>query len=109
MGGEIKAAAGSPVVDHSLALMPQISTARVGRRSGGCEANPLRRSKAGASLVGAVVLYEYTCPVCGVFEIARPMATAAPAETCPSCGERSSRRFSTPALTAPGSPLRRVK
>ena len=52
--------------------------------------------------------YEYTCPACGDFEVARPIGTAADAEPCPACGRRSPRRFSAPALTSPRSPLRQA-
>jgi len=46
-----------------------------------------------------MAVYEYACPRCGVFEVARPIGTAPPAADCRTCGGRSSRRFSIPALT----------
>lgn len=53
--------------------------------------------------------YEYVCGECGTFETVRPIGTAAARERCPACGRRSARIFSPPALTSPGSPLRRVR
>jgi putative FmdB family regulatory protein len=53
--------------------------------------------------------YEYACGACGVFELSRPIGTAPSAATCPICGERSPRRLSMPALTAPRAPARRAR
>ena len=53
--------------------------------------------------------YDYRCGRCGTFEVVRPIGSAAPQERCPSCAGRAARVYSPPALTAPGSPLRRAQ
>jgi len=53
--------------------------------------------------------YDYICAECGVFEAVRPIGTAGLDEPCPACGRSAGRVFSPPALTSPGSPLRRAR
>ncbi len=49
-------------------------------------------------------LYEYLCPNCNhKFELMRPMAQAAEAAQCPSCGGSARRLFSTFAASSKGS------
>jgi putative FmdB family regulatory protein len=49
--------------------------------------------------------YEYTCPVCGGFEVWRPAAHAGEPVACPDCGAPSARRFGPPNLRLTPAPL----
>lgn len=40
--------------------------------------------------------YEYRCPACGVFAVARPLGTAAPEAGCTTCGRAAGRVYSAP-------------
>jgi putative FmdB family regulatory protein len=50
-----------------------------------------------------VVLYRYSCPECGSFDVARAMGEALPEEPCVECGSPATRVFTPPFLprTAP--------
>jgi putative FmdB family regulatory protein len=43
--------------------------------------------------------YQYRCPDCGSFEVARPIGQALPEEACTACGHESRRVFSVPMLS----------
>jgi putative FmdB family regulatory protein len=43
-----------------------------------------------------VAIYEYRCEQDGVFEVTRPLGTAAEAETCSVCGSQARRVISRP-------------
>jgi putative FmdB family regulatory protein len=45
-----------------------------------------------------MVRYEYRCTACGPWTVALPMGAAEPNRTCPTCGDPSPRRWSTPLL-----------
>jgi putative FmdB family regulatory protein len=47
------------------------------------------------------VTYEYRCPDCGPFEIARPMGQAAATEFCTRCGKSARRVFTPPMVRRP--------
>lgn len=50
-------------------------------------------------------IYPFACAACGAFEVQRPMAASADPASCPSCGERGVRIYTSPGSTAstPGS------
>ena len=52
-------------------------------------------------------VYDFVCTGCGPFEQWRPASE--PAAHCPACSAPAQRRFSAPALTRPGAPLRRAR
>jgi putative FmdB family regulatory protein len=43
--------------------------------------------------------YGYRCPRDGAFDVVRPMGTALPSESCPSCGTPASRQWTPPLLS----------
>jgi putative FmdB family regulatory protein len=52
-----------------------------------------------------MALYDYRCDEHGVFEVARPLATAPGTITCPACGSESRRVFSSPMVSFAPRPL----
>jgi putative FmdB family regulatory protein len=53
-------------------------------------------------------IYAFTCPGCGAFELMRPMAEAAAAARCPTCGSQARRLFTPPGLARLAGPVRRA-
>ncbi|GAA2598577.1 MULTISPECIES: FmdB family zinc ribbon protein [Streptomyces] len=53
--------------------------------------------------------YDYACGHCGVFEVVRPIDAPAHEPTCVTCGAAATRVYAPPALTSPGSALRRAR
>ncbi|MFC6881001.1 MULTISPECIES: FmdB family zinc ribbon protein [Actinomadura] len=45
-----------------------------------------------------VVVYEYRCPECGPFGVARPMGEAGGTERCPACAGAARRVFTAPGV-----------
>lgn len=56
-----------------------------------------------------MVLYDYLCMECGLFEVNRPIGTADRCENCPICGQPAERTYSSPAVTSPRSELSRAR
>ena len=52
-----------------------------------------------------MAVYEYRCPTCGVFEVERPMGTAAARNACADCGTTAPRAYSAPNLNRTPRPL----
>lgn len=52
--------------------------------------------------------YSYRCPVCGPFDLVRPMAQASEAASCPACGGGGTRVWGAPALRALDPGVRRA-
>jgi putative FmdB family regulatory protein len=63
-------------------------------------------------LIGAsgyvMPVYVFACPVCGRFELTRPMALAAEGARCPDCRNEARRVFTPPSLPALASGVRRA-
>jgi len=55
-----------------------------------------------------VPLYVFTCPECGSFEVARPMAEASGRTCCPTCQGEARRVFTPPRLSRLATPVRRA-
>jgi putative FmdB family regulatory protein len=55
-----------------------------------------------------MAIYAFTCTGCGPFELSRPMAEAAAAARCPSCGATARRVYTPPGLARLAAPLRGV-
>jgi putative FmdB family regulatory protein len=55
-----------------------------------------------------VPTYSYRCPVCGEFDLLRPMSQADPTAVCPDCGQVAGRVFGAPALRGMDARLRRA-
>ena len=53
-------------------------------------------------------LYVFTCPECGSFEVARPMAEASGRTCCPTCQGEARRVFTPPRLSRLATPVRRA-
>jgi putative FmdB family regulatory protein len=53
-------------------------------------------------------VYVFACPVCGRFELTRPMALAAEGARCPDCRNEARRVFTPPSLPALASGVRRA-
>jgi putative FmdB family regulatory protein len=53
-------------------------------------------------------VYEFICPDCGPFDVARPAALAAAGADCPACGSAAARVFSAPRLALLARPTRRA-
>ena len=45
-----------------------------------------------------MAIYTYSCPVCGSFDLNRPMAESSAPAVCPGCGGAGRRVFGAPAL-----------
>ncbi|SDM27501.1 putative regulatory protein, FmdB family [Geodermatophilus siccatus] len=43
--------------------------------------------------------YLYRCGACGTWEVHRPIGTAEPTSTCPSCGAAGRRQYTPPLLS----------
>ncbi|WP_160309610.1 FmdB family zinc ribbon protein [Rubrobacter aplysinae] len=56
-----------------------------------------------------MALYDYYCEDCGAFELRRPIGSAGPHESCPSCGSLAERVYSPPAVTSPRSDVNRAR
>lgn len=52
--------------------------------------------------------YTYRCPVCGPFDLVRPMAEVAASDACPDCGRDGRRIWGAPALRGVDPGLRRA-
>lgn len=55
-----------------------------------------------------MAIYQYRCAECGPFDVARPIGTARPAETCAGCGGQAPREFTAPHLARTPGPLARA-
>jgi putative FmdB family regulatory protein len=55
-----------------------------------------------------VPTYSFRCPVCGPFDLVRPMAHASDPPTCPGCGGTGRRLWAVPALRELDPALRRA-
>ena len=53
-------------------------------------------------------VYVFACPVCGRFELTRPMARVAEEARCPDCRHEARRVFTPPSLPALTSGVRRA-
>lgn len=52
--------------------------------------------------------YTHRCPVCGEFDLLRPMAESGAPARCPDCGAPAGRRFGAPGLRSLDPGLRRA-
>ncbi|MDG9707176.1 FmdB family zinc ribbon protein [Streptomyces sp. DH10] len=52
--------------------------------------------------------YQYRCPGCGSFDVARPIGRALPEEPCETCGDPARRVFTAPLLTRTSAALARA-
>jgi putative FmdB family regulatory protein len=52
--------------------------------------------------------YQYHCPGCGSFEVARPIGQALREEACTACGRESRRVFTAPMLGRTPEPVARA-
>lgn len=52
-----------------------------------------------------MAIYEYRCPECGRFEIARQMGSAPPTCACAQCGGAAQRAYSAPLVNRTPRPL----
>ena len=59
-------------------------------------------------LIDAMPVYVFACPVCGRFELTRPMAQATDGARCPDCRHEARRVFTPPSLPALAPGLRRA-
>ncbi len=55
-----------------------------------------------------MAVYAFDCGACGPFEVVRPMADAARAASCLSCGADARRVFTPPGLARLAAPVRRA-
>ena len=53
-------------------------------------------------------VYVFACPVCGRFELTRPMAVAGEGARCPDCRNEARRVFTPPSLPTLASGVRRA-
>lgn len=49
-----------------------------------------------------MAIYEYRCDIHGLFEVMRPLGTAAPTVECPACGVAAVRAMSMPSVRTGG-------
>jgi putative FmdB family regulatory protein len=47
-----------------------------------------------------VPTYTHRCPICGEFDVVRPMSASGTAAPCPDCGTTTARVFGAPSLRA---------
>lgn len=52
-----------------------------------------------------MAIYEYRCPLCGVFEVARAMGSAAASHECAHCASEARRVYSVPRVNRAATPL----